>query len=349
VERGLLVPVKGFAYDAPDLRNLHRTGGDYNERELANLIDVPRTRGNVVEQYLLRARGTRALVFAVNVDHSRKLCEEFRLRGIAAEHVDGDTARADRAAIFDRFRTGQTMVLTNCQLFTEGVDLPAIETVILARPTASLALALQMIGRGRRPLPCSCGAIPHWRNATCACGAPVRKRYVRLHDHAGATFDHGMPDEPRVWSLTDGFQMDTQAKSIKPKSALRTCRKCFAIYMADEPACPQCGERNIRLARIVRTSKGVAVSLDDVERAAKAQSADPPDASVQKKFFFFLLTVEYGKRYRRGYAEMRFHGRFKCWPPATLWRAEFKAKGSKAQTGQHDFVPASQARQGAAK
>ena len=335
VERGLLVPVRGFAYDAPDLRHVKKKAGDFSNDELAALVDTPKVRGNIVEQYLLRARGTRAIVFAVNVDHSQKLAADFCAHGVRALHVDGETPRDVRKAAFEAFRSGAAQVLTNCSLFTEGVDLPAIETVILGRPTMSTSLGLQMIGRGRRPLPCPCGEIPHWRNATCTCGLPVPKRFVRLHDHAGICFSIGMPDDPREWSLTETF--DTGAPkltSAKPGSAIRTCKACFCVYLADELACPNCGASNRAPKKLVRNAKGIAVALEDVERAQAAEEPTKASAEVQKKFFLFLVGLEKSRGYRRGYAEMRFHGKFKCWPPAKLWRAQF----GKAPV--EEFVPA---------
>ncbi len=328
VEEGHLVPTTGFAYDAPDLRGVRRSAGDYDSSELAALMGSQRIRGSVVGQYLERSPGTRAIVFAVNVDHSRTLAEQFVRAGVPAEHLDGETHRVIRRAIFERYRTGQTRVLCNVGLFTEGVDLPAIETVILARPTLSLALAIQMIGRGRRPLVCQCGRIPHWRSAACECGRPVLKRFARIHDHAGVLFQHGLPDEPRVWSLKSDFRVGVGEKGKSEASAaLRTCRKCFAIYLADQDVCPMCGYRNPAKKRVIRNAQGVAVSLDDLERKAKPIVASE---SQERKYFFYLLHLERQNSYRPKYAEVRFMGRYKHWPTlAKTWRAEFE-QGAKA-------------------
>lgn len=346
VERGLLVPVQGFAFDHPDLRHVKKTGGDYNGSDLAALVDIPKLRGNVVEQYLAKARGTRAIVFAINVEHSERIAAEFREHGVKALHVDGATPRDVRKAAFEAFRSGAAQVLTNCQLFTEGVDLPAIETVILARPTMSTALALQMIGRGRRPLPCpSCGEIPHWRQAACACGAPVVKRFCRLHDHASVVFNHGLPDEPREWSLKDSFAFDPGRKVAQPGSAIRTCKVCMGIYPADVERCPVCGAPNKAPKKLIRNERGVAVALDEVERAEKAKEPPSENVDQQKKYFFFLLLTELQRGYRRGWAEMRFHGRYKHFAPAKLWRAAF-AEERKKKTAQPEFVPASETKEG---
>jgi superfamily II DNA or RNA helicase len=347
VERGLLVPVRGFAYDNPRLDKVKKSGGDYANGELAALMDVPKVRGNVVEQYLLRARGSKAIVFAVNVEHSEKLAAEFCAHGIRALHVDGATPREIRKASFEAFRSGAARVLTNCQLFTEGIDLPDIETVILARPTMSLSLALQMIGRGRRILQCDCGLWPHWNRELCECGRPVKKRFVRVHDHASVVRTHGMPDEPRVWSLTETVAQD-QRSLAKPGTAIHTCRKCFGVYLADLLECPYCHEPNRAPKRLIRTEQGVPIALEAVEKErAKREEPLKASAETQKKAFFYFLTIERNRHYKRMWAEMRFHGRFKCWPPSKLWRAEFaeqeKAKRAGQLAGQNDFAPATPA------
>jgi len=325
VEDGFLVPVTGYAFDAPDLRGVRRSSGDYEPEEIARLMGGPKLRGSIVDSYMGRARGTRAIVFAVNVEHSRQIALDFARAGVQAEHVDGETPRALRRIIFERFRSGATRVLCNVGLFTEGVDLPAIQTVILARPTLSLSLALQMIGRGRRPVPCECGRIPHWRSDACECGRPVPKKATLIHDHAGVVLQHGLPDEPRVWSLDGDYRIDGKAKGAKGEEskAIRVCRSCLAIYLADEPQCPMCGKKNPAPKKLVRNGNGVAIPLASLEGGMR-----PIDANekVRKRFFWFLLGLERQRGYKKKYAEIRYHGRFHLWPPSKLWREQF-AKG----------------------
>lgn len=306
VAQGHLVPVTGFAYDSPDLRRVDRRGGDYDDRALCLLMGGQRIMGNVVEQYQRHCPTARAVVFAVNVEHSQLLAGQFRAAGVAAEHVDGTAARDARGALFDRFRSGATRVLCNVQLATEGFDLPAIEAVLLCRPTLSLVLALQMIGRGRRPLPCACGQIPHWRSPACACGAPVLKHCVRVHDHAGVVAQHSLPDEPREWSLTRSVRVGKRAQGKGP-GALRTCNGCFAIYAADLEACPVCQHRNQARRRLVRNADGIAVPLEAVKRRVVA----PCD-------YLRWLTIEANrKHYKPAWIAVRFKVRFGRWPTAS--------------------------------
>ena len=321
VERGLLVPVVGYAFDAPDLRHVKRTAGDFNESELATLCDTAKVRGNVVEEWHKRARHLKTLIFCVNVAHSEKLAADIRAKGVAAEHIDGTASREERAAILERFKSGQTRVLTNCALFVEGVDIPSIECVCLAAPTMSTSRALQEQGRGRRPVPCECGTIPHWRAAACECGRPVLKRKLLLLDFGSVVFTHGLPDEPRAWSLTQSFRVAAPGKKSEASAGLRVCSACFGIYLADLEACPYCGNRNPKTKRLVRNAQGVAVSLAELERKTK-----PPDSSesATRRYFFYLLGLEREKGFKTKYAEIRFKGRFGFWPKLSKqWRDEF--------------------------
>ena len=147
IAQGYLVSYTGFAYDTPDLRQVKKTGSDYNERALELVMEGSKLAGNIIEQWLKHAAGKRTVVFAVSIAHSQHLVERFRAAGVAAEHVDGTMQARDRAAILGRLASGETTVVSNVNVLTEGWDLPQLEVCILARPTLSVGLYLQMVGR----------------------------------------------------------------------------------------------------------------------------------------------------------------------------------------------------------
>ena len=97
--------------------------------------------------------GVPTLVFCITIDHSKDTAERFRQHGVKALHVDGETPAAERRDAIAALGSGNLDVITNCNLFGEGVDVPNIGAVILLRPTVSLALHLQQIGRALRPAP----------------------------------------------------------------------------------------------------------------------------------------------------------------------------------------------------
>jgi superfamily II DNA or RNA helicase len=292
VADGWLVPVSGFAFDSPDLRTIKRTAGDYNEHELGAVMSETRLVGNIVEQWLRHARGAdgrglRTVVFAVHVEHSKQIVEQFRAAGVAAEHLDDQTPTREREAVFARLHSGQTTVLSNVGICTEGWDEPLLGCVILARPTLSVGLAIQMIGRGRRPAP----------------GKPK----MLLHDHAGVVMQHGLPDDERDWSLTADVRVGKKQQGAAGV-AVRACKTCFALYSPLLQACPLCGAPNARRIKQITTVEGEAIPLEEV----KARVVASEDRMRQEYQHLCRLARQRG--YKPGWAKMRFHGRYKQWP-----------------------------------
>lgn len=127
--------------------------GDFVESELAAAVDTPFRNRVAVRSFLKYASDRRALAFTASVDHAYHLAEMFREHGVTAEGVDGSVPKHERRAILSRFRSGATRVLCNCAVLTEGYDDTSVGAIILARPTKSLGLWTQMVGRGLRKAP----------------------------------------------------------------------------------------------------------------------------------------------------------------------------------------------------
>lgn len=195
---------------ALDLAKIKKTGGDYNERALAEAMDNKRLVGGLVEQWTKHCYGRQTVTFAITVEHSKHIVEQYRAAGISAEHIDGTTPQDRRDKIIADFAKGQFKVLSNVGIVTEGFDVPEIEVVQLARPTTSLALYLQMVGRGLRP-------------------AAGKGKAIVL-DHADCVFEHGFPEQDRKWTL----------KGIPKREKAETERKVMArdktgqMFMSNE-------------------------------------------------------------------------------------------------------------------
>lgn len=153
IERGYLAPLTGFLVKTNvSLEAVRQLAGDFNQRQLAPIVNTPARNGAVVAAWQQAAAGRRAtLAFCVDVAHACDLAAAFRRAGIAADSIAGaDEDRHDRLASFER---GDLQVLTNCQLLSEGVDIPAIDCVIMAAPTQSQVRYMQAVGRGTRLAP----------------------------------------------------------------------------------------------------------------------------------------------------------------------------------------------------
>lgn len=198
------------------------TAGDYNQRELAKLVNTTLTLGDVVGTWKRHALGRRTVVFCVDLAHSKVVADAYWQAGYAAEHIDGETPDAERQAILNRFRTGETLILTNCGLISEGVDVPGIQAVQCLRPTRSVVLYLQMVGRGLRPSP--------------------DKDHLVILDHTENWIYHGLPDEDREWSL-EPMSLGHDSWAIECPD----CQHCFRPQPQEQKqliaTCPNCGAK----------------------------------------------------------------------------------------------------------
>jgi DNA repair protein RadD len=194
IKQGFLVPLRYFACTSPDMRGVHLSGGDYKDDEAVKAMElVP-----IVESYMQHAKGKCGLGFAINVDHSKKIVNQYLDAGIRAEHVDANTPDEVRSAIFKRLRDKVTQYVSNVGIATEGIDIPNIDFVQLNRPTKSLALMFQMIGRGTRvdnELIKSAMSEDE-RKLLIACSG---KPHCIVLDNAGLYKDHGLPDQVINW------------------------------------------------------------------------------------------------------------------------------------------------------
>ncbi len=253
-EAGFLCHYVGFSYLAPDLTLIKTTAGEYNEKQSSEAMRQPNIVDNVVEQWLAHASDLSTVVFAVTVEHSRELCAKFRAAGVTAEHLDGKTHPDQRKAILRRVETGQTRVLCNVGVAVEGLDIPRLKCCILARPTKSLARAIQMMGRVRRPVKRCLRCKEDYKIDFDACPkcncAEFRLLKARIHDHSFNLKEHGLPDDDRDYSLN--------ARKARPPS-LTTCDVCRAIYASAK--CPDCNK-----AAKTEPGKVEVVGVDDAER-----------------------------------------------------------------------------------
>jgi ATP-dependent helicase IRC3 len=135
-----------------DISNVKKgANGDFQPGELSRVVNTKQINETTVRSWLAKAVGRKStLAFCVDLNHVAGLTNAFRKHGIDAHFVTGDTPKVERSARLDAFRRGEFPVLVNCGVFTEGTDIPNIDCVLLARPTKSRNLLVQMIGRGMR-------------------------------------------------------------------------------------------------------------------------------------------------------------------------------------------------------
>lgn len=153
--------------------------GDYLDSEMMAIMDTDKIRANVVKTYLSYANDKKGLVYTINKTHNEHICQQFIDNGIEARAIDSDTDASTRAEIVEQFKQGKFKVLCNVNIFSEGFDCPDVEFIQLARPTKSLSMFLQQIGRGLR--------------------RTEDKQKVIFLDNVGLYNRFGLPSARRMW------------------------------------------------------------------------------------------------------------------------------------------------------
>ena len=182
IQQGFLSPYKLFqAAKVAYTEEVKTSSGDFNLGDLGKSVSSQVEAVDVVAEWKKQAQGLKTIVFAVDIARSLEYKEAFQLAGVAAEHLDGETRKEERKAILERFSIGETLVLCNCGIISEGFDMPSVEAVQIVRPTQSLTMWLQMVGRGLR--------ISEGKDSTV------------IIDHTKNWLNLGVPDDERIWSL----------------------------------------------------------------------------------------------------------------------------------------------------
>jgi superfamily II DNA or RNA helicase len=213
---GYLSPARIFAPPmVADLSQLRRRAGDYANDQAAAAMTRPTVTGDAISHYHRLAGAQQAIAFCCNVAHAVSVRDAFETAGISAALLLGGTA--DRDQVVADFGGALVQVLVTVDVVSEGFDIPAASVAILLRPTQSLGLYLQQVGRVLRPAPDKDAAI--------------------ILDHVGNVTRHGFPDQIRQWSLEHGAR---RAGGNQPSPSVRTCPACFAAFRP-APQCPVCG------------------------------------------------------------------------------------------------------------
>lgn len=218
--------------------------GDFNrEQVVAAVKRSNKIIGDVVGLYARETPGKLGIVFAVDVEHGEQLTAAFNAAGFAAAMITAKNSTEERRSMLRAFRKGEIRVLVNVDLFGEGFDLPAVEVVMFARPTASFSLYSQQWGRGLR-LMISRILMGAWDTYSPAQRrqfiADSVKPHAHIHDHVGNLHRfRGPPDMRNDWSLDDVTRANRGGTGIPTRTCLNVA--CVQPYPRTEPQCPYCG------------------------------------------------------------------------------------------------------------
>lgn len=244
--------------------------GDFDVAALEKAVERSGLDGDAVRDFarVFPFEGT-AVAFCVSVAHARRVAEAFSAAGIPAAVLTGSDKDAHRKKILADLATGKIRVLCSVDVISEGFDLPAISAVILLRPTKSLSLFLQQVGRALRPAE---GKLWAW-----------------IFDHAGNSLRHGHPESDRAWTLDAEAPAKRAMTQTEDGQALtvRQCLSCYAIHPS-APVCPFCGIQHPVDDRI---PKWRAAELRELERA-ELEAAEEAKRRAARKAQGAARTVE---------------------------------------------------------
>ena len=285
--RTYLSPFKVFAPSHPDLSGVRTVAGDYHEGELSDAMSGPTLIADVVSTWLRLGEGRPTLCFAVDRAHARKLADQFESAGVPTGYVDMDTPVAERQLMGERLRGGQVKVVVNIATLTTGVDWD-VRCIILARPTKSEMLFVQIIGRGLRSV--------------------EGKTDCLVLDHSDTTLRLGFVDDIHHESLDGGKHAKSSATKQKRLQLPKECLSCSYLKPAGVHACPSCGFAPERQSRIEEQA-GELIALKGERRNRRE-----PTPHTQQEVWSMLLwwQNEHGKSPK--FAKANYYERYGSWP-----------------------------------
>jgi DNA repair protein RadD len=260
---------------------------------------VPKLVGDVVETWGRIASDRKTVVFACSVAHSIALKMQFEACGIKAAHIDGTTPKDERDEVLRALSRGDIQVVCNCMVLTEGWDQPDVSCCVLARPTKSIVMYLQMAGRVLRPWP--------------------EKEDAYIIDHSGAVYEHGFIEEFGEWALEPSHRQVNPVQERRKKVGAEpiVCKECSYTFVG-RAACPACGHEIPRRGRNVETMDAQLGLVNKAKREAKKTNELTTDD--KQRWYRELLGIAQRRDYQAGWAAHKFLEKVGHWPARSYSR-----------------------------
>ena len=285
IREGYLSDFRVFAPSRPDLSGVKITGGDYNSKGLAGVMDEGEMIGDVVETWLRQGEDRPTLCFGVNRAHAKHLQAGFEAAGIACGYIDAHTDGVERAYVKRRFEAGEVRVVCNVGCLTTGVDWD-VRCIILARPTRSEMLYVQMIGRGLR--------------------TAEGKDDCLIFDHSDNTLRLGMVTDIHHDRLKMGS--DQREPQKRAEALPKECGKCGFVKPPKTRKCASCGHEPDPPRGDVDTIDG------ELAEICRGRAAKIYTRAERQAFWSGLLHICGARGRKRGWAAHAYRERFEAWP-----------------------------------
>jgi DNA repair protein RadD len=290
IEGGYLSPFRVFASKVkPDLSGVPDVAGDYHEGKLSTEMQKPKLVADCVQQWLEKGENRATLCFAVDCAHAQTLQAKFDRAGVPTAYIDAYTPRAERELIGRRVKAGEVKIVFNVGCCTTGVDWPIVSCIILARPTKSEILYVQIVGRMLR-----------------IGGEPVSL----LLDHTNTTTNLGYVTDIHHTKLDDGKaptpKEKKEAKEEREERAPRECQNCQFVMPMGKTVCPHCAFDN----GFKKSSKLVHAAGDLIEITGKKQYSK----EEKQSWYSMLKYIQEDRGRKDGWTSNQYREKFGVWP-----------------------------------
>jgi superfamily II DNA or RNA helicase len=291
IEMGHLSKFRVFAPAHPDLTGIKTIAGDYDIKGLGNAMDKAPLVADIVSTWMERGEGRSTICFAVNRVHAKHIQTQFIDAGVSAEYMDAYTDLEDRSDIIRRFENGDVQVICNVGVLTTGFD-SDVRCIVLARPTKSEILYVQMIGRGLR--------------------TADGKDDCLILDHSDTTLRLGFVTDIGTDKLHDGT---ANRQAVEKKAPLpKECPSCSFLKPPKSRKCPACGFEAVAKSE-VQNEDG---ELREITRAKKVKGSQYTMVDKQRWYSQLVLHAEL-RGYKKGWSYWAYKDKFGVGPDSTIF------------------------------
>jgi superfamily II DNA or RNA helicase len=284
IESDDLCPFRVYAPSHPDLTGVNTLRGDFDERQLAGAMNKGPLVAGIVQTWCALGEDRPTLCFAVDRAHAKHLQSQFEAAGIPTGYVDAFTPTSERKVIERRFHSGAIKIVCNVGCLTTGIDWD-VRCIILARPTKSEILFVQMIGRGLR--------------------VAKGKQDCVILDHSDSHLRLGFISDIHHEHLDDGRERQSDRRE-RPVRLPKECPKCSFLKPPKVDECPACGFKPVRQSGM-EPEDGALV---EITRPTK----NGVTAAEKQSWYSQLLQIERARGYKRGWAGHQYRHKFGDWP-----------------------------------
>lgn len=299
IDLGWLSKFRVFAASHPDLSGVKVVAGDYHEGQLSAVMSSKTIVADVVSNWLEKGEQRPTLCYAVDRAHAALLHDQFQGCGVTSAYIDGLTPSVERETIIAAFQRGEIKVINSVGTMTTGVDVDC-RCIILARPTKSEILFVQIIGRGLRTAP--------------------GKEDCLIFDHTDTTLTLGMVTDIHHDRLrtakADAEEKEAKKNQDAPATPVpKECLRCHCLIPVHTPECPSCGYKPVRVSTVV-CEDGELTEFGKPAAAGgkkKAETAVTRLAAQGKQKIYSQLLAIQGPR-ADGWVAHKYKTIFEVWP-----------------------------------